>query len=230
MGKYKVCVYAICKNEEQFVDRWVDSMSEADSIYVLDTGSTDNTVNKLKATGVNVLVKEFNPWRFDKARNASLDMVPEDCDICVCTDLDEVLNKGWRVELESVWQEDTTRVRYIYNWSLDEDNMPIVSFYYEKFHSRKGFKWIYPVHEILKYSGDEKFVITDKIILNHYPDASKSRGSYLGLLELSVKEYPESDRNRHYLGREYMFYGKWNEAIDTLISHLKMENASWKDE
>lgn len=230
MGKYKVCVYAICKNEEQFVDRWVDSMSEADSIYVLDTGSIDNTVNKLKAKGVNVLVQEFNPWRFDKARNASLDMVPEDCDICVCTDLDEVLNKGWRAELESVWQEDTTRVRYIYNWSLDEENKPIVSFYYEKFHSRKGFKWIYPVHEILKCSGDEKFVITDKIVLNHYPDASKSRGSYLGLLELSVKEYPESDRNRHYLGREYMFYGKWNEAIDTLISHLKMENATWKDE
>ena len=230
MGKYKVCVYAICKNEEQFVDRWVDSMSEADSIYVLDTGSTDDTVNKLKAKGVNVLVQEFNPWRFDKARNASLDMVPEDCDICVCTDLDEVLNKGWRAELESVWQEDTTRVRYIYNWSLDEENKPIVSFYYEKFHSRKGFKWIYPVHEILKYSGNEKCVITDKIILTHYPDASKSRGSYLGLLELSVKEYPESDRNRHYLGREYMFYGKWNEAIDTMISHLKMENATWKDE
>ena len=68
MGKYKVCVYAICKNEEKFVDRWVDSMSEADSIYVLDTGSTDDTVNKLKAKGVNVLVQEFNPWRFDKGR------------------------------------------------------------------------------------------------------------------------------------------------------------------
>ena len=29
----KVCVYAICKNEELFVDRWVDSMQEADEIY-----------------------------------------------------------------------------------------------------------------------------------------------------------------------------------------------------
>ena len=27
-----------------------------------------------------------------------------------------------------------------------------------------------------------------------------------------------------------MFHGKWNEAIDTLLSHLKMENATWKDE
>ncbi len=43
MGNYRVCVYAICKNEEQFVDRWINSMSEADQIVVLDTGSTDNT-------------------------------------------------------------------------------------------------------------------------------------------------------------------------------------------
>ena len=35
MGKYHICVYAICKNEEKFVDRWMDSMSEADSIVVL---------------------------------------------------------------------------------------------------------------------------------------------------------------------------------------------------
>lgn len=230
MNKYKVCVYAICKNEEQFVDRWYESMKEADAIYVLDTGSTDNTVDKLRERGINVKVQEIKPWRFDIARNLSLDMVPEDCDICVCTDLDEVLNEGWRSELERVWNKDTTRCRYIYNWKLDENDKPIVSFYYEKFHARNGFKWIYPVHEVLSYDGNESYVITDKIILNHYPDESKSRGSYLGLLELSVKEYPESDRNRHYLGREYMFHSRWNEAIDTLLSHLKMENATWKDE
>ena len=46
--KYKVCVYAICKNEEKFVKRWVRSMQEADDVYVLDTDSTDNTVKLLK--------------------------------------------------------------------------------------------------------------------------------------------------------------------------------------
>ena len=96
----KVCVYAICKNEEQFVDRWVDSMSEADEIYVLDTGSTDKTVKKLKKRGVKVSVKKIEPWRFDVARNESLKLVPEDTDICVCTDLDEVFNKGWKKRLE----------------------------------------------------------------------------------------------------------------------------------
>jgi hypothetical protein len=49
-------------------------------------------------------------------------------------------------------------------------------------------------------------------------------------LELSVKENPYNDRNMHYLGREYMYYGKYNEAIDTLIKHLHLESATWKDE
>ena len=34
----------------------------------------------------------------------------------------------------------------------------------------------------------------------------------------------------HYLGREYMYYGKWNECIDTLIHHLHLKRATWKDE
>ena len=47
----KVCVYAICKNEEQFVERWMDSMGEADLVVVLDTGSTDGTVERLRLRG-----------------------------------------------------------------------------------------------------------------------------------------------------------------------------------
>ena len=90
----KVIVYAIAKNESQFARRWYESMCEADEIYVLDTGSTDDTVAILKELGVNVKVEEIHPWRFDKARNKSLEMVPEDAEICVCTDLDEIFEKG----------------------------------------------------------------------------------------------------------------------------------------
>lgn len=227
----KIVVYAISKNEEKFVDRWYNSMKEADEIYVLDTGSTDNTVQLLKDKGVKVTIKTFNPWRFDIARNYSLNLLPNDTDICVCTDLDEIFNKGWRKELEKIWKKNTNRCRYIYNWSLDDNNKPKVSFYYEKIHSRNNYKWIYPVHEILEYSKEkENYVVTDNIILNHYPDPHKSRSNYLKLLELSVKENPTNDRNMHYLGREYMYYHKWNKAIDTLLKHLSLKNSTWKDE
>ena len=92
----KVAVYAICKNEEQFVDRWMDSMGEADQVVVLDTGSTDGTVERLRARGAEVTVEQIRPWRFDRARNRSLALVPEDVDICVCTDLDEVFHPSRR--------------------------------------------------------------------------------------------------------------------------------------
>ena len=206
MNKYKVCVYAICKNEEKFVKRWYESMKEADAIYVLDTGSTDNTVKLLKEFGVNVEINKIEPWRFDVARNKSLELVPEDYDICVCTDLDEVFEKGWRKYLEDSWKESTSRARYNYDWSLDDNNRPLVNFYTDKIHQRKNYKWTHPVHEVLTFLGDKENIITiDNIVLNHYPDKSKSRSSYLPLLELSVKEDPNDDRNMHYLGREYMY-------------------------
>jgi len=232
MKKYKICVYAISKNEEKFVDRWVNSMKEADEIYVLDTGSTDKTIKKLKKLGVKVKKKVITPWRFDVARNESLKLVPEDADICVCTDLDEVFEIGWRKKLEEIWDKNTTRLAYNYNWLLDENNNPKVNFYIEKIHNRNDYEWTHPVHEVLSYIGNqsENKKYTTEISVNHYPDNNKSRSSYLPLLELSVKEKPEDDRNVHYLGREYMYYGKWNESIDTLIKHLKLPTATWKDE
>ena len=96
----KVIVYAISKNESAFVDRWMDSMSEADGVYVLDTGSDDDTVGKLRARGAHTEVGVVSPWRFDEARNRSLALVPDDADICVCTDLDEKFRSGWRAALE----------------------------------------------------------------------------------------------------------------------------------
>lgn len=230
--KYKICVYAIAKNEEKFVDRWFNSVKEADYIYVLDTGSTDNTVDKLKELGVVVNQKIINPWRFDVARNEALKMVKDDVDICVSIDLDEVLLPGWKDELGKIWDENVTRLHYTYNWSLDDNNRPIISFYSDKIHKRNCYEWIHPVHEVLNYIGDSKEIIktTNNITINHFPDKNKSRSGYLPLLELSVEENPTDDRNMHYLGREYMFYERWNDCIDTLIKHLNLKTATWKDE
>lgn len=230
MGKYKVCVYAICKNEEKFIERWVNSMKEADKIYVLDTGSTDNSVELLEKLGVKVKKEIINPWRFDTARNISLEMLPKDTDICVCTDLDEVFSPGWRMKLEEIWKEDTSRVKYTYNWSFDEYGKPATTFLLNQIHKREGYTWKHPVHEVLYTEELEKEVIQKDIILNHYPDKEKSRSNYLNLLEMSVKEDPTDDRNMHYLGREYMYYKQYQKCIDTLEKHLKLKSATWKDE
>jgi glycosyltransferase involved in cell wall biosynthesis len=232
MERFKICVYAICRNEEQFVDRWMDSMGEADLVVVTDTGSTDGTVERLRSRGAVVYVHEVKPWRFDVARNLSLDYVPEDIDICVCTDLDETFEKGWREKLETAWEKDVKTARYLYNWSLHEDGTPDVQLSYFKVHSRWDYRWKCPIHEYLAFTGNgpEKTVFVEGMVLNHYPDHTKSRGSYLPLLEMAVMEEPESDRMNYYLGREYMYASRWNDCINTLKNYLKLKTAAWPEE
>ncbi len=228
MSKLKIAVYAICKNEEKFVDRWMDAVKEADMVIVADTGSNDSTVKKLKSRGAICHEIKVDPWRFDVARNRALSFVPEDVDICVSTDLDEVFEPGWREKIEKVWTPETSRLHYLF--SHGGNTGP--KFWKEKIHKRHGFKWVRPVHEILEYVGEEPYsaLWEESIQLNHYPDRGKPRSQYLPLLELSAKEFPDDDRNMHYLGREYMYYGMWDKCIETLKHHLSMPNAGWKDE
>lgn len=229
----KVVVYAICKNEERFAKRWMASMSEADQVVVLDTGSQDGTAEALRSLGAAVTVEPIVPWRFDTARNRSLALVPEDADICVCTDLDEVFHPGWRERLEAAWTPDAGQAAYRYTWSFEPDGREGCVFWIEKIHRRHGFRWLHPVHEVLSWQGPGepgRKVWAEGVQLDHHPDPSKSRGQYLPLLELSVEEEPEDDRNMHYLGREYLFRGRWDDCIRTLERHLAMPNARWKDE
>lgn len=240
--KPKIAVYAICKNEESFVDRWVNSMCEADEIVVLDTGSTDDTVQKLRLRGVHVEIGVFRPWRFDLPRNTSLQLVSSDVDICVCTDLDEILTPGWRAALEDCWMENggkiegvgrNLRIKYLYTWNFNADGSPGTTFWYEKIHARNGYRWVKPVHEILNTYLDpetEQAVNCSGFQLHHYPDSTKSRSSYLPLLEMSVREEPEDDRNAHYYGRELMYYGYYDKAIDELVRHLSLPRAKWMAE
>lgn len=233
MNRYHICVYAICKNEAQFVDRWMDSMAEADQVVVLDTGSDDETAERLQERGAMVTREAVNPWRFDVARNRSLELVPEDADICVCTDLDEVFHPGWRTALEKTWAPGVGRASYRYTWSFNADGSEGVVFWTEKAHARHGYRWVHPVHEVLEWIGEGSEgprITVEGMQLDHHPDPTKSRAQYLPLLELSVQEAPMDDRNVHYLGREYFFHRRWDDCIQTLKGHLALPTATWRDE
>lgn len=220
----RICVYAICKNEAKFVDAWYDSMKEADAVVVLDTGSTDDTVEKLRAHGVTVEVKEIKPWRFDVARNESLKLVPDDCNILICTDLDEVLEPGWAKPLREKWIDGKhTRATYKYVWSHLDNGEPGRVFGYNKIHT-KDWEWRYPVHELLwhktkhteNYSDEESLDLFNDITLHHYPDKEKSRGSYLSLLELRERDYPEDMYGLIYLAHEYRYRGFLDKSTEKL--------------
>ena len=228
----KIAVYAICKNESAFARRWMESMSEADAVYVLDTGSEDGTPELLRELGARVVCEKIDPWRFDVARNRSLELVPEDVDVCVCTDLDEVFRPGWRAALEAAFRPEVQQYFYRYVWSFTPEGREGHVFWIDNIHCRRGFRWTHPVHEVLTWQGPGRPIRGEVpgMCLDHHPDPNKSRGQYLPLLEQSVAEDPEDDRNLHYLGREYYFYGMWEKCMETLKRHLALPQAVWRDE
>ena len=222
----KIAVYAISKNEEQFVKRFCESAKDADLILIADTGSTDNTADLASKHGAMVYDIAITPWRFDKARDAALALIPKDYDVCISLDLDEELQEGWREEIERVWTKDTTRLRYKFDWGVG------IVFYYEKIHARHGYHWHHPCHEypVADKRIKEVWVQTDMLLVIHKPDPTKSRGQYLDLLKLAVDEDPRCPRNAFYYARELTFYHKWLDAIVALNKYLDMPEATWQNE
>lgn len=225
----KVAVYSISKNEEQFVSRWVESAKDADIIVLADTGSTDNTIQVALDHNINVHSIVVDPWRFDVARNKSLEFIPEDYDYCIALDVDEVLLPGWREHLENMHFQGVTRPRYKYVWSWNEDGSEGLTYYGDKIHTRQNYVWRHPVHEVLNCTSIEK-QDTCGLEIHHHPDSSKSRSQYLPLLKMSVEEDPDDDRNAYYYARELYYYGEYDEAVEQFKRHLSLPRAVWRPE
>lgn len=225
--KLKIAVYAISKNEEQFVKRFYESAKDADLVLIADTGSTDNTAGLARELGITVYDICITPWRFDKARDAALALIPRDIDVCISLDLDEVLEPGWREEIERVWVKGkTTRLRYGFDWGQG------IRFQYEKIHARSGYHWHHPCHEYPRPDAriPEVYAETFQLLVSHHPDPTKSRGQYLDLLYLAVTEDPHCPRNAFYYARELTFWNRWKDAIDALDRYLNLPTANWINE
>lgn len=195
-------------------------MSEADYIVVLDTGSTDGTYEALQADPRVTAVQQeiINPWRFDVARNRSMELIPEDADILVCTDFDELFEPGWARVLHDNWDPSQyNRAHYQYYWQHNELGEPQDSFIYDKVHTR-DFHWHYPIHEVLWPNNETVqphfLELKDKIVLHHWQDKDKSRLSYEPLLKLACEEYPEDSHIHLLYAREKLLYHRYDEAIE----------------
>lgn len=129
----KIGVYAICSGEpNEFIDRWLTSMSKADYIWVLITKLNDPNYAYFKEKQkldefkdkLFVTEKEIKPWRFDVARNESMALVDKPCDALICTDIDEVLIEDFWDDYRKVVFEHPNfeRVYYQFAWKHDSES------------------------------------------------------------------------------------------------------------
>lgn len=216
----KVAIYALAKNEAANVAAWESSCRDADVRVVTDTGSTDDTIQLLEASGVTVARGAPVPWRWDDAHNLSLHHVPADVDVAIRLDLDEVLDSGWRAALEAGWTSGATRGRYWYQWSTD------VRFMSDRVHARAGYRWTGATHEgLVCWSGEDVQTFLEGFTIRHHRQPGKSHKTDLTLLRQAVREAPGDARMHWYLARELDYAGD-AEASQAFRRYLEMPGGS----
>ncbi len=225
-----IAVYAIYKNEQQFIQRFLDSVQDADEIILCDTGSEDKTteiINQYKNTFPQINIKVYSicvsPWRFDDARNTCLSLVNPDIDICISLDMDEYPMDGWKQYLSDHWESEYTRYYHKFKtfWADESES----EHWHERIHARTGYTWKLPVHEILEYTGEEKVKWLPDFWVYHKPDQNKIRSSYLPLLEQSVQERKDIWKSWSFLATEYLAVERYEEALNALDKALGLQDS-----
>jgi glycosyltransferase involved in cell wall biosynthesis len=229
----KVAVYTIALNEAAHAERWAKSAADADYRIVADTGSTDDTVERLMKAGVTVHRIAVRPWRFDVARNAAMALLPTDVEVCLTMDMDRFLEPGWRPKLEAAWMPEMTALfcRVVYRSSVD-DPTPLRGWLAKNFHHRWGYRFKRPVHEALVFTGPKEVTGScEHIVIHEVQDHAKpTRSQYLSLMELAHKEDPDDAQICFWLGRDYMWANQHERGIELLQRYLSLSTNTWGEE
>lgn len=224
MSAPKVAVYMICKDEQAFMRRCYESVmdQEPESFVIVDTGSSDHTVGMLRdfcltEKGMQVLEAHVSPWRFDDARNLALAAVPEDIDICISLDADEVLEPGFIEAVKKAWKPGPGPIRMNHSfrtiWDWEGAGDSVSNHFHERIHSRFGYRWIHPVHEKLVANEPDTVLWCTEALMTQRPDRGKSRSSYYPLLEQATVEDPTDWKLWAFLAEEQERAGDSRAAV-----------------
>lgn len=221
----RIAVYVACRDESASVDTFMMWARQADHVYVLDTGSSDDTVARFRAyPHVTVHEAVIEPWRFDTARNAALDLVPlRDVDLCVSAALDEEFSDDWDTALRDAfrrWRCTAPALCFALDRVLALDNSRECQ---RRAHTRLGWAWRYAAHEEL-YPVNEAASVTvalAEVAIAYHPDAAKAREHHTALYELTVREYPDAYPHVFWLIRGLIAERQWERAIHYALPYLE---------
>lgn len=214
----------IVKNEEENIEK---ALSWAKSIafeqIVVDTGSSDRTVEIAKRLGAKVF--HFQ-WKddFSAAKNYAIAQAAGDW--IAFLDADEYLNVEDTKKLYSILQKldqrkDIDLVRG--KWIQLDDNGKIlaVSSQDRVFRNRPDLRYVYRVHEILQdtngknlshYDAQEQLCIWHTGYAQTTYQKKQKAVRNIVLLKKSLQEYPDSGMLLSYLGDAYLADGHSSEA------------------
>ena len=256
MNKPKFSFAIIAKNEAETLPRLVGSLKEfqerGGEIWILDTGSTDNTVEVAKKLGckvesvgdkfrINIDEKMANDINSKFIVDGELPVLkageslfnfgaarnyistfPEN-DMIATPDCDEIFTAFDIDKLNEVILNGFEQLEYNFVFSHDSLGNPVIKFRHCKFYNRKKMSWSGIIHEILGGETKNIFLEENIIKLEHYQNETTNRSGYIKGLAIDCFQNPENDRNSHYFAREMFYLGRTKSAIKEFKNHIAMD-------
>lgn len=222
MENKTLSVCMITKNEEKNISRCLESIKDiADEIIVVDTGSTDKTVEIAKSFGAKTY---FFKWdkNFSHARNASIEKATMDWIIFL--DADEELPKEEGLKLKQIINTTPLegfhcRLVNIVSSQNIGDALVLRVFRNNPIYRFRGKMHEQIVFSIQEEKGPQSIGTTD-IKIVHYgydPELADMDSKQKRNLEL-LESYPEEDRDGYFyysLANEYTRIGEYDKALKT---------------
>ena len=217
----KLSLCLIVKNEERTLPRVLSNASVfADEIVIVDTGSTDGTVNIARAFTDNVYKYE---WKDDFAAARNYAIGKASGDYYMWLDADDVVPAATAKRLRSVLNRLDSSVDMVmlpYVIDTDEDGNPTYSYYRERImKNRPEFYFRGRVHEAVPVSGN---VIKLQLPIRHEKPRERSAGTrnldiYTKMILSGEKLDP---REKYYYARELFYHGRHDDAAKMFIEFL----------
>jgi 2-polyprenyl-3-methyl-5-hydroxy-6-metoxy-1,4-benzoquinol methylase/glycosyltransferase involved in cell wall biosynthesis len=228
-----IALSVICKNEEDHVDRFFGSIdfSQFDQVVVIDTGSTDKTLEKIEAWRPKIkdlVVKEIE-WKkdFSYARQVGMDLCSTE--FMMWADFDDILEGTENIKrLMHEVGNTVDAISCKYNYVIDKKTGEVYcELWRERIVRKNKFRWKARLHEVL--ITDDPSVISvesDLIVFNHFPreikeTAEEKARRNIEILELQREDDPDEPRTYFYLGNYYMGVKDYDNAIKNYLDYIK---------
>ena len=214
----------IVKDEEESLPTCLESIKDyVDEIIIIDTGSSDSTVEIAKRYNAKVY---HHAWEnsFSKARNYSLKYAT--CDWILIMDADEEMEVNDAYKLRETIRDDDVSLIYMPAFSKEKGGMNSSVYLIERvFKNNLDFHYEGIVHNTLKSSGRCK---SENIVFYHYgyhldeEQMEKKFTRTSTLLKQEIKNDPANPMPHHYLAVAFLSRDMNDECIEEALKAIKL--------
>lgn len=207
----------IVKNEEAVLARAIGNWRLlADELIIVDTGSTDETVNIATLHGAQVLHYEWSaPGNLGEARNVGLDAATGDW--IVVLDADEIIKTPESLRDTLLDKDISVGGLSVYFQNYDAQNSVTLEWTQLRIFKRGAYRYQYRAHEIpVSVAGEAEIGVID-VVFEHRPPVDRNRdkiGPLLECLLLDCEEHPGDPHPLYFTHRQFVLAGDYEKAIE----------------